>query len=485
MRLLAELASKLHIMDDAEFLLESALEFEPEYLPARIDYVGVLQKRQKYEQALAQATVVRNTQTGVPTLETLYANACVAAGRFDEGLTIYDEQLEYQPFNPTLHLARGHALKTLGQQVEAIDAYHKAAEARPDFGDAFWSLANLKTYQFSDSEIKRMQTVEADGAVAPADRWHLCFALGKAFEDLGGFDESFRYYEQGNGLKRSISKYRAETMTEDLELQTKVCDANLLSLREGRGCPQSDPIFIVGLPRAGSTLLEQILASHSQVDGTLELQNILALVRKLEGRTKEGDASRYPGILTTLSDADLTAFGERYLEETQFLRAGAPFFTDKMPNNFRHLGLIRMILPNAKIIDARRDAMDCCFSGFKQLFAEGQEFTYSLEDVGTYYRDYVTLMEHWDKVMPGWILRIQHEDVVDDLEGQVRRLLDFCGLPFEESCVEFHRTERAIRTASSEQVRQPIYRSSLAQWRHYETHLDPLKQALGSAFTRT
>ena len=485
MRLLAELASKLHIMDDAEFLLESALEFEPEYLPARIDYVGVLQKRQKYEQALAQATVVRNTQTGVPTLETLYANACVAAGRFDEGLTIYDEQLEHQPFNPTLHLARGHALKTLGQQVEAIDAYHKAAEARPDFGDAFWSLANLKTYQFSDSEIKRMQTVEADGAVAPADRWHLCFALGKAFEDLGGFDESFRYYEQGNGLKRSISKYRAETMTEDLELQTKVCDANLLSLREGRGCPQSDPIFIVGLPRAGSTLLEQILASHSQVDGTLELQNILALVRKLEGRTKEGDASRYPGILTTLSDADLTAFGERYLEETQFLRAGAPFFTDKMPNNFRHLGLIRMILPNAKIIDARRDAMDCCFSGFKQLFAEGQEFTYSLEDVGTYYRDYVTLMDHWDKVMPGWILRIQHEDVVDDLEGQVRRLLDFCGLPFEESCVEFHRTERAIRTASSEQVRQPIYRSSLAQWRHYETHLDPLKQALGSAFTRT
>ena len=485
MRLLAELASKLHIMDDAEFLLESALEFEPEYLPARIDYVGVLQKRQKYEQALAQATVVRNTQTGVPTLETLYANACVAAGKFDEGLTIYDEQLEYQPLNPTLHLARGHALKTLGRQVEAIDAYHKAADARPDFGDAFWSLANLKTYQFSDGEIRRMQAAEEDGTVAPPDRWHLCFALGKAFEDLGDFDQSFLYYEKGNGLKRGISKYRAEAMTEDLELQTNVCDANLLSVREGRGCPRPDPIFIVGLPRAGSTLLEQILASHSQVDGTLELQNILALVRKLEGRTKEGDASRYPGVLTTLSDADLTAFGERYLEETQFLRAGAPFFTDKMPNNFRHLGLIRMILPNAKIIDARRDAMDCCFSGFKQLFAEGQEFTYSLEDIGTYYRDYMTLMEHWDKVVPGWILRIQHEDVVDDLEGQVRRLLDFCGLPFEESCVEFHRTERAIRTASSEQVRQPIYRSSLAQWRHYEAHLEPLKRALGSAVTRT
>jgi tetratricopeptide (TPR) repeat protein len=485
MRLLAELASKLHIMDDAEFLLESALEFEPEYLPARIDYVGVLQKRQKYEQALAQATVVRNTQTGVPTLETLYANACVAAGKFDEGLMIYDEQLEYQPLNPTLHLARGHALKTLGRQVEAIDAYHKAADARPDFGDAFWSLANLKTYQFSDGEIRRMQAAEEDGTVAPPDRWHLCFALGKAFEDLGDFDQSFLYYEKGNGLKRGISKYRAEAMTEDLELQTNVCDANLLSAREGRGCPRPDPIFIVGLPRAGSTLLEQILASHSQVDGTLELQNILALVRKLEGRTKEGDESRYPGVLTTLSDADLTAFGERYLEETQFLRAGAPFFTDKMPNNFRHLGLIRMILPNAKIIDARRDAMDCCFSGYKQLFAEGQEFTYSLEDVGTYYRDYVTLMEHWEKVIPGWILRIQHEDVVDDLEGQVRRLLDFCGLPFEESCVEFHRTERAIRTASSEQVRQPIYRSSLAQWRHYEAHLEPLKRALGSAVTRT
>ena len=226
-------------------------------------------------------------------------------------------------------------------------------------------------------------------------------------------------------------------------------------------------------------MLEQILASHSQVDGTLELQNILALVRKLEGRTKEGDPSRYPGVLTTLSDADLTGFGEQYLEDTQFLRARAPFFTDKMPNNFRHLGLIRMILPHAKIIDARRDAMDCCFSGFKQLFAEGQEFTYSLEDVGTYYRDYVSLMDHWDKVLPGWILRVQHEDVIDDLEGQVRRLLDFCGLPFEDACVEFHHNERAVRTASSEQVRQPIYRSSLAQWRHYEAHLEPLKRVLG------
>ncbi|MDC0236977.1 sulfotransferase [Gammaproteobacteria bacterium] len=479
MRLLAELASKLHIMDDAEFLLESALEFEPDYLPVRIDYVGVLQKRQKYEQALAQARIVRETQAGVPTLETLFANASVAAGKFDEGLAIYDEQLKHQPLNPTLHLARGHALKTLGRQDEAINAYHQAAESRPDFGDAFWSLANLKTYQFSDSEIRRMQRVEANEAVAPTDRWHLCFALGKAFEDLGDFDESFRYYQAGNAFKRRISKYRAETMTEDLQLQAKICDASLLSLQEGRGCRRPDPIFIVGLPRAGSTLLEQILASHSQVDGTLELQNILALVRKLEGRTKEGDPSRYPGVLTTLSDADLTGFGEQYLEDTQFLRARAPFFTDKMPNNFRHLGLIRMILPDAKIIDARRDAMDCCFSGFKQLFAEGQEFTYSLEDVGTYYRDYVSLMDHWDKVLPGWILRVQHEDVVDDLEGQVRRLLDFCGLPFEDACVEFHRNERAVRTASSEQVRQPIYRSSLAQWRHYEAHLEPLKRVLG------
>ena len=274
-------------------------------------------------------------------------------------------------------------------------------------------------------------------------------------------------------------------MTEDLKLQATICDANLLSLREGRGCRRPDPIFIVGLPRAGSTLLEQILASHSQVDGTLELQNILALVRKLEGRTKEGEPSRYPGVLTTLSDVDLTGFGEQYIADTQFLRARAPFFTDKMPNNFRHLGLIRLILPHAKIIDARRDAMDCCFSGFKQLFAEGQEFTYSLEDVGTYYRDYVSLMDHWDKVLPGWILRVQHEDVVDDLEGQVRRLLEFCGLPFEDACVEFHRNERAVRTASSEQVRQPIYRSSLAQWRHYEDHLEPLKRALNPVIPNT
>jgi hypothetical protein len=317
----------------------------------------------------------------------------------------------------------------------------------------------------------------AKPGLAFMDRVHLSFALGKAHEDRGEYEPSFHHYEEGNALKRAQTRYSADAMSGELAKQAEVCTPELFDNHAGAGHSAPDPIFIVGLPRAGSTLLEQILASHSQVDGTLELPNILALAHRLRGR-KAGQ-SRYPQVLHDLTREQLAKFGETFIEETRVHRQGAPFFIDKMPNNFRHIGLIHLILPNAKIIDARRAPMDCCFSGFKQLFAEGQEFTYGLEEVGRYYSDYVALMDHWDRVLPGKVLRVQHEDVLDDLEGQTRRMLEFCGLPFEEACLEFHKTDRAVRTASSEQVRRPINRKGQGAWKPFEPWLDPLKKALG------
>jgi hypothetical protein len=315
------------------------------------------------------------------------------------------------------------------------------------------------------------------------DRFYLYFALGKAYEDIGKYEKSFGFYEQGNELKRIQSRYKAERMTEELQAQIEVCVPELFKKKSGAGVKAGDPIFILGLPRAGSTLLEQILASHSQVDGTLELPNILALSHRLREGKKISSKESYPHNLDALSVEQLTEFGNKYLDETKIHRQGAPFFIDKMPNNFRHIGLIHLILPNAKIIDARRHPMACCFSGFKQLFAEGQEFTYGLTEIGTYYHDYVNVMAHWDKVLPGKVLRVQYEDVVTDTETQVKRLLDYLDLPFEEACLNFHENRRSVRTASSEQVRQPIYKTGLDQWEHFDVWLEPLKNALGSALT--
>ena len=313
-------------------------------------------------------------------------------------------------------------------------------------------------------------------------RIHILFALGKAHEDARSYDLAFAAYEDGNELKKRQARYTSEQMQIEFAAQKTHCTPALIAARSGAGNPAPDPIFIVGLPRAGSTLLEQILASHSQVDGTLELPNILSIAHRLRGRNMVSDRERYPRVLNELSDADLFKLGEEYLEGTRIHRGSAPFFTDKMPNNFRHIGLIHLILPNAKIIDARRNPLDCCWSGFKQLFAEGQEFTYGLREIGDYFRGYVDLMNYWDEILPeGRILKVQHEDVLNDLEGQVRRILDYCELPFEEACIRFHETDRPVRTASSEQVRQPINTSGLAQWRHYEKHLGPLKDALGPA----
>jgi tetratricopeptide (TPR) repeat protein len=484
MRLLADIGVKLSILDDAEFLLESALVFEPENPFARFDYINVLHQRQKYAQSLEQAQTLLAQEPSNDRYRTSVANQLVAVGRFAEALDIYNDIAIRVPKSAPLQLLRGHALKTIGRVDQAIEAYRSAYQARPEFGDAYWSLANLKTYRFSEAERQQMLAEERASTINTDDRIHLCFALGKAYEDIEQFEDAAHWYQRGNELKRVDAAYDADRMTKQLKLQQKVCDAAYFSNISNSGCTDPAPIFIVGLPRAGSTLLEQILASHSQVDGTLELQNIPAIAHKLDGRRMVYDEPQYPRVLRDLEPDQARLLGEQYIAETQIHRAGAPYFIDKMPNNFRHIGLIKTILPNAKVIDARRHPMACCFSGYKQLFAEGQEFTYGLTEIGQYYRDYVELMDHWDQAIPGFVLRVQYEDVVDDLESQVRRVLDFCGLAFEPACVEFYKTKRSVRTPSSEQVRQPIYRAGVDQWRHFEPYLEPLKTALGPVLQR-
>lgn len=483
MRLLADIGARFSVLDNADFLLETALELAPDNIQVRLDYITVLNKRQKYGQALEQARKLYESAPNNPHFQSTYAVANLHLGEFEEALGLFDAVLKTLPQDPATLTSRGHALKTYGRQEEAIASYQAAYKAKPDHGDAYYALANLKTYKFNDKELTAMAEAEARPHTSRHDRIHLCFALGKGYEDRGEFETSFIYYTRGNALKKQASRYDADHMEEELKAQATICTRDLFDARMGEGCPAPDPIFIVGLPRAGSTLLEQILASHSKVDGTLELPHILATAQKLKGRERATATARYPHVLHDLPAEELKKLGQKYIDETQVYRKGAPYFTDKMPNNFRHIGLIKLILPNAKIIDARRHPMACCFSGFKQLFAEGQEFTYSLEDIGRYYKDYVDVMAHWDKVLPGQILRVHYEDVVADIEGQVRRILDYCGLDFEPACVQFHKTMRAVRTASSEQVRQPIYQSGLEQWRHYEPWLKPLKSALGGALT--
>jgi tetratricopeptide (TPR) repeat protein len=483
MRLLAHIGMKLDVLDDAEFLLESVLVFSEDYHAARYDYAQVLCRRHKFQSALEETRKLLRVDPGNRAFRIVEANAHVGLGDHERALQVFRELLSDASQKEDLHLSIAHALKTMGRQTDAVESYRAAAAARPSYGDAYWSLANLKTYRFTETEMEQMRVYVADPATPLVDRYHLSFALGKALEDRADYAESFRYYDQGNQLKHSEIRYKPELTERNTRLQKAVCSREFFASRAGVGCPDPDPIFIVGLPRAGSTLLEQILASHSQVEGTMELSDIPRLASHLMGRETTGSESRYPQILTELSPEQLRGHGEKYIADTRVFRTGKagaspPFFIDKMPNNFRHVGLIHLILPNARIIDARREPLACCFSNFKQLFANGQEFTYSLGDIGRYYRTYVELMQHWDEALPGKVLRMQHEDVVEDLEGSVRRLLEFCGLGFEPACLEFWKTQRNVRTASSEQVRRPIFKEGLDQWRHFEPWLGPLKEAL-------
>ena len=483
-RLLADIGMKVGVYADAENLLERCLELAPDFSLARLNYAQVLERREKLDLALAQVEQLLEAEPEKFTLLVLRGAILTKMGDFERALPLYEFLLSHFPARPRISMFYGHALKTVGQQQRAIEAYRQAISLQPSFGDAWWSLANLKTFRFEDDDIEAMRLETGRSTCSPDDYLHLCFALGKALEGRKQYDESFHYYQLGNGIKEEASGYEADDTEQSVQRLKAVCSRECFSAAEGHGNPSPDPIFIVGLPRSGSTLLEQILASHSQVDGTKELAFILAMVRRLGGKRKKSELSRYPEILTELSASRLSDLGQEYIDRSQIQRGTAPFFIDKMPNNFLHVGLIHLILPNAKIIDARRHPMAACFSGYTQHFARGQSFTYGLSNIGRYYRDYVELMDHWDDVLPEKVLHVQYEDVVADTEAQVRRLLDYCELPFEENCLQFYETERAVRTASSEQVRRPIYSGALEHWRNYEKHLDALKDSLGPVLDR-
>jgi len=490
MRLLAQIGFMRGVFDDAELLYGGVLALVPDHHDARAEYVETLIERHKFAQARDALAPLLARDPGNSTYRAHAATIAVGLGDHDTAIALYhallaeisDDTFNADLARADLSLWLGHALKTIGQVPEAIAAYRASIVAAPAYGDAWWSLANLKTYRFTDDEIAAIAGAEADPATTPLNRINLGFALGKALEDRGDHAGSWAAYVRSNAAKRAESSYSGEVFELNTRQQKSVCTPAFFAARAGWGDPSPDPIFVLGLPRSGSTLIEQILASHSQVEGTQELPDIQRIVHELQGRDMDLDNPRYPGVLPELDAATIRQFGERFIADTRIHRTlGRAYFIDKMPNNFRHIGLIHLILPNATIIDARRNPMDCCFSNFKQLFARGQEFTYGIEDIARYYRTYLELMRHWNAVLPGRVLQVNNEDLIDDPAGQIRRLLDHCRLPFEDACLNFHANTRSVRTPSSEQVRRPVNRDGIGQWKPYAAWLGPLQDALGDA----
>ena len=481
LRLLALLASRTGAVDQAINMLENCTKIAPDYALAWENLAKMYRQKddpdslQKAAFCFSKATELRpdwaEGWAGLGTMQT-------RSSQHNEGIESYKKSIELKANQPRVHLSLGHVYKTSGNQEECINSYNEAISFDNNFGEAYWSLANLKTYKFSGDEILNMEKRVELTEVPEREKVHFLFSLGKAFEDMGSYDESFEYYKRGNDLNRGRTTYdpkAIEALSERLKL---FFTEDRLNKYKGSGDNSNSPIFIVGLPRSGSTLIEQILASHSKIEGTMELPNIMNIARKLGNSTK--DRTAYPEVIDTLQGIDLTDLGKSFINETQFLRTGKQHFIDKMPNNFSHIGLIKLILPNAKIIDARRNPMDTCFSCFKQLFARGQAFTYDLSEIARYYVNYVNLMDHWDKVLPGYVYRVQHEDLLNNQERVTRDLIDFCEVDFESSTLEFYKTKRAVKTASSEQVREPINTKGLNQWKNYEIHLKDLKFHLES-----
>ena len=479
MSLLSEIANRLGYFDDAEFLLEKAVEFKPNDGDLRMQYAAILRKKQKFAKTMEQVNILCDQYPDNPIYQAQKASEIMQNGDHLQAIKMFDDILHKNPYNFSTHTSKGHAQKTLGKTDKAIKSYQSAYQIKPDHGEAYFSLANLKTYSFNTDELNSMRNQVERVDLSLRDKSYFHFALAQACESIGEYDEAFLHLEKGNKIKNDQSKYSIERMDAELQAQIDVCDEDFFKDLGSGGHATKDPIFILGLPRAGSTLVEQILASHSLIDGTLELPNILSIAQSLRGDDIYGKLGNYPKSMKSLSLEQRESFGKSFIEDTRMHRKDAPMFTDKMPNNFRHIGLIHLIMPNAKIIDARRYPLDCCFSMFKQLFAQGQEFSYGLAEAGSYYRSYVKLMDHWDKVLPNKILRVNNEDVIEDLEGEVRRMLNFLELPFEEECISFHETDRSVRTASSEQVRQPINKKGMGRWKPYAKNLRPLLESIG------
>ena len=478
MSLLSDIANRLGYFDDAEFLLEKAVEFKPSDGELRLKYASILRKKQKFSKTMEQVNILCDQYPDNQLYQAYKASEIMQNGGHDEAITILDDILKKNPYNFSSLTSKGHAEKTLGRTDQAIESYRSAYKIRQDHGEAFFSLANLKTYSFNKDEIQNMRYQVERLDLSLKDKTYFHFALAQGCESNGDYEEAFYHLEKGNKIKNDQSLYSIERMDKELQSQIDVCNEKFFRDLGPGGYDTKDPIFILGLPRSGSTLVEQILASHSKIDGTLELPNILSMAQSLRGDDIYGKEGNYPKSMESLTIKQREDFGKSFIEDTRMHRKDAPMFTDKMPNNFRHIGLIHLIMPNAKIIDARRYPLDCCFSMFKQLFAQGQEFTYGLKEAGSYYSSYVKLMHHWEKVLPGKILRVNNEDVISDLDGQVKRILEFLDLPFEEECISFYETNRSVRTASSEQVRKPINKDGMGRWKPYAKYLKPLLNVL-------
>ena len=484
MSLLAEIANRLGYFDDAEFLLEKAVEFKPEDGDLRMKYASILRKKQKFAKTMEQVNILCEKYPDNLTYQAQKASEIMQNGDHEEAIILLDDILTKNPFNFSTLTSKGHAQKTLGRTDQAIESYQAAYQIKPDHGEAFFSLANLKTYSFTNNELDSMREQVQRVDLSLRDKAYFHFALAQGCEVNGEYDEAFFHLETGNKIKNDQSQYSIERMEKELQAQIDVCDEAFFRDLGIGGHDAKDPIFILGLPRAGSTLIEQILASHSMIDGTLELPNILSIAQSLRGDDIYGKLGNYPKSMKSLTLEQRESLGKGFIEDTMMHRKDAPMFTDKMPNNFRHIGLIHLIMPNAKIIDARRYPLDCCFSMFKQLFAQGQEFSYGLAEAGSYYNNYVKLMNHWNGVLPNKILRVNNEDIIEDLEGQVHRMLEFLELPYEEECISFYETDRSVRTASSQQVRRPINKEGLGRWKPYSRHLKPLVNSLGEGLLK-
>ena len=480
MSLLSQIADRLGYFDDAEFLLESAVKFNPNDGELRMKYAMILRKKQRFAKTMEQVNILCEKFPDNLSYQAQKAIEIMQNGDHKGAINLFDNILKKNPYNFSVFTSKGHAQKTLGKTDQAIKSYQTAYQVKQDHGEAFFSLANLKTYTFTKNELNIMRQQLKRVDLTLKDKAYFHFALAQGCEAVGEYDEAFFHLDCGNKIKNKQSKYSIEKMDRELQAQIDVCNELFFEQQGNGGYETNDPIFILGLPRSGSTLIEQILASHSMIDGTLELPNILSMAQSLRGDDIYGKEGNYPKSMKTLSIEKRMEMGKTFINDTRIHRKDAPRFTDKMPNNFRHIGLIHLIMPNAKIIDARRYPLDCCFSMFKQLFAQGQEFTYGLAEAGSYYKSYVKLMNHWDEVLPNKILRVNNEDIIDDLEGQVKKMLEFLELPFEDSCITFYETDRSVRTASTEQVRKPINKSGMDRWKPYAKNLKPLLDGLGT-----
>jgi len=485
LRMLGEIATLQENLAEAESRFTTCLALAPGYAQARYDLANLLHLQNRDAEVLPLVERLRAAEPDNIDYVSLQAHAMRLLGRISEAIALMDQAVATHPNEERAWLLYGHLLREVGQQPRAVEIYRHVIEIRPQYGNAYSALANLKTYRFSPEQITAMRSQLSRGDLRHSERTCFEFALGKALEDEGRFEESFEHYTSGNKLQRSVVPHDADAVTSDAKLIRTLFTREFFAERSGWGSASAEPIFIVGLPRSGSTLLEQILATHSQVEGTRELVYIQALASETMTRPNQATSRPYPESLATLDRKDLDALAARYLARAAVLRGLArPRFVDKMLANFIHIGFIHLLFPNASIIDARRHPLGCGFSCYKQQFARGFGFTYDLSDMGRYYRDYAGLMDHFDTVLPGRVYRVHYEQVVVNPDREIRKLLDYCGLPFEEQCLQFHRNRRVVQTISSEQVRRPIYTESVDQWRNYEPWLDPLKKALGDLIER-